>query len=171
MIGSASGNIGSEVRLAARELGRAIAKNNLVLFSGACLGLPLEATLGAKEVGGNTVGVSPAINLKEHIEEYKYPSDVFDSIIFTGSGYKGRNVTLVRSCDSVISVQGMIGTLNELTIAYDEKKIVGLLLGTGGASDLFIEVLKKMGKPTDNVISSDDPNSLIEKIIEALDVL
>ncbi len=131
----------------------------------------MEATIGAKELGGNTVGVSPAINLKEHIEDYKYPSDVFDSIIFTGTGYKGRNVTLVRSCDAVISVQGMIGTLNELTIAYDEKKIVGLFLGTGGASDIFIDILKKMGKPTENVIYSDNPNLIVQKIIEALEVL
>ena len=84
--------------------------------------------MGAKEVGGITVGVSPAINLKEHINNYNYPyhPDIFDSLIFTGSGYKGRNVTLVRSCDAVISVMGMIGTLNELTIASDEKKIIGL---------------------------------------------
>jgi len=127
--------------------------------------------MGAKESGGKTVGVSPAINFKEHVEDYKYPSDVFDSLVFTGSGYKGRNVTLVRSCDAVISVQGMIGTLNELTIAYDEKKIIGLLLGTGGASDLFLEVLRKMGKSNENVFSSDDPNILVEKIIEALEIL
>jgi hypothetical protein len=127
--------------------------------------------MGAKEVGGKTVGVSPAINFKEHVEDYKYPPDVFDSLVFTGSGYKGRNVTLVRSCDAVISVQGMIGTLNELTIAYDEKKIIGLVLGTGGASDLFLDVLRKMGKSNENVFSSDDPNILVEKIIEALEIL
>ena len=131
----------------------------------------MEATIGAKEVGGTTVGISPAINFKEHVEDYKYPSDIFDSIIFTGSGYKGRNVTLVRSCDAVISVQGMMGTLNELTIAYDEKKIVGLLLGTGGASDIFLDVLKKMGKSNENVLSSDDPYLLVEKIIDSLNIL
>lgn len=63
----------------------------------------------------------------------------------------------------------MIGTLNELTIAYDEKKIIGLLIGTGGASDLFTDVLKKLGKSTEYVISSDNPYDLIEKIIRALD--
>lgn len=131
----------------------------------------MEATIGAKEVGGTTVGISPAINFKEHVEDYKYPSDIFDSIIFTGSGYKGRNVTLVRSCDAVISVQGMMGTLNELTIAYDEKKIVGLLLGTGGASDIFLDVLKKMGKSNENVLSSEDPCLLVQKIIDTLNIL
>jgi uncharacterized protein (TIGR00725 family) len=157
--------------MAARELGKAIAEKNLILFSGACPGLPFEATIGAKEVGGTTVGVSPAINLKEHVKDYEYPTDIYDSLIFTGSGYKGRNVTLVRSCDAVISVQGMIGTLNELTIAYDEKKIVGLLRGTGGAADLFLGVLKNMGKSTESVISLDDPFLLVEKIIESLDDL
>ncbi|KYC52611.1 MAG: hypothetical protein AMQ74_00678 [Candidatus Methanofastidiosum methylothiophilum] len=92
-------------------------------------------------------------------------------MIFTGSGYKGRNVILVRSCDAVISVQGMIGTLNELTIAYDEKKIVGLLSGTGGASDLFLEVLDSMGKDTKSVITSKNPGILVEKILDLLESL
>ncbi|HOM96444.1 MAG TPA: hypothetical protein P5140_01540 [Methanofastidiosum sp.] len=173
MIGSASGNLGSDVRLFARELGRIIAENKLVLLSGACHGLPLEAVMGAKEAGGITVGVSPAINLKDHINDYNYPyhPDIFDSLIFTGSGYKGRNVTLVRSCDAVISVMGMIGTLNELTIAYDEKKIIGLSSGTGGVSDAFLDVLEKMGKSVDNIISSNEPSYLVDKIIESLNCL
>lgn len=159
------------MRATARELGRVIASKNLILFSGACPGLPLEAALGAKENNGTTVGVSPAIDLKEHTDDYNYPTDIFDSLIFTGSGYKGRNVTLVRSCDAVISVQGMIGTLNELTIAYDEKKIIGLLSGTGGASDLFLGILNNMDKSTENVIYSKDPLVLVEKILEILDSL
>ncbi|NMC77328.1 MAG: hypothetical protein GYA60_08580 [Candidatus Methanofastidiosa archaeon] len=171
VIGSASGDIPQHARFAARELGKTIAEKNIILFSGACPGLPLEATIGAKEYGGTTVGISPAINLREHIEDYKYPTDVFDSLIFTGSGYKGRNVILVRSCDAVISVQGMIGTLNELTIAYDEKKIVGLLSGTGGASDLFLEVLDSMGKDTKSVITSKNPGILVEKILDLLESL
>ncbi|HQM94431.1 MAG TPA: hypothetical protein PLJ66_01945 [Methanofastidiosum sp.] len=171
VIGSASGEIPIKIRAVARELGKIIASKNHILFSGACPGLPFEATIGAKENDGTTVGVSPAINLKEHIEDYKYPTDVFDSLVFTGSGYKGRNVTLVRSCDAIISVQGMMGTLNELTIAYDEKKIIGLLSGTGGASDLFLGILENMGKSTDSIFSSENPLVLVEKIIDVLDSL
>jgi len=65
----------------------------------------------------------------------------------------------------------MMGTLNELTIAYDEKKIIGLLSGTGGASALFLGILVNMEKSTDNVFSSENPLVLVEKIIDVLDIL
>ncbi len=56
-------------------------------------------------------------------------------IIFTGFGYKGRNVINVRCADIVLILGGATGTLNEFTIAYDEGKIIGVLEGSGGIAD------------------------------------
>ena len=41
----------------------------------------------------------------------------------------------MRSSDIVLVVAGGIGTLNELTIAIDEGKIIGALEGSGGVAD------------------------------------
>lgn len=168
VVGSAAGN-SEELNELAREVGREIARNNCVLFSGACPGFSFESAKGAKEAGGFVVGVSPAHNLREHVEVYEFPTEHFDVIIYTGFGLKGRNVIWVRSCDAVIAVSGRIGTLNELTIAYDEGKTIGILSGTGGVADKFEEILKlAAGKKGGKVIYVSDPKKLVEELVESL---
>ena len=58
--GSASGELSDETKEKAREIGRQIAKKGHIVVTGACLGLPYEAVLGAYEVGGKCIGYSPA---------------------------------------------------------------------------------------------------------------
>ena len=50
-----------------------------------------------------------------------------------------RNTLVVRAADAVIMISGGIGTLNELTIAYQDKPTV-ILEGTGGWSDRIREI-------------------------------
>ena len=65
----------------------------------------------------------------EHSERYGLPDDGADVIVYTGFGYKGRNVINVRSADVVIIFGGATGTLNEFTIAYDEGQDSGRTRG------------------------------------------
>jgi predicted Rossmann-fold nucleotide-binding protein len=41
------------------ELGRAVAERGCALLTGACPSLPYAAVLGARQVGGLVVGISP----------------------------------------------------------------------------------------------------------------
>lgn len=50
--------------------------------------------------------------------------------MYTGFGYMGRDVLLVRSSDALIMVGGRLGTLNELMVALEEKTPVGILTGS-----------------------------------------
>jgi uncharacterized protein (TIGR00725 family) len=50
-----------------------------------------------------------------------------------------RNTLTVRAADAVIMISGGIGTLNELTIAYELKPTV-ILEGTGGWSSRIRDV-------------------------------
>ena len=59
------------------ELGREIARHKAVLVTGATTGFPLWATVGFKEVGGFSVGFSPANTEKERISTDK-DSDIGD---------------------------------------------------------------------------------------------
>jgi hypothetical protein len=127
-----------------------------------------EFSRGAKEVNGITVGISPASNIKEHIEKYKFPTEFFDVLIFTGFGLKGRNVPFIRTCDGVIAISGRIGTLNEFTIAYDEGKIIGVLQGTGGITDSIEDILRKGEKKGGEVIYRSDPCLLVKELARAL---
>ena len=81
--------------------------------------------------------------------------------MFTGFGYKGRNVVLVRSVDIVLVVAGGMGTLNEFTIAVDEGKVVGVLTGTGGIAD-EVEGLLPHAKRADHVFFESRPSRLLE---------
>ena len=55
---------------------------------------------------------------------------------------------LIRSCDVVLFSGGSIGSPNEFTIAYDEGKVVGCLVGTGGVADSVEELVTTLQKPT-----------------------
>ncbi len=150
----------------AEQLGAAIADAGCVVITGACSGLPLAAARGAKSRGGTVVGISPALSLDEHAYKYESPTLAHDVLIFTGSGLMGREVVNIRSSDVVAIVGGSSGTLGELAIAYDEGKLIGVLTGTGGISDMVADILATCAKDTGACVLYDDgPDRLIERLL------
>ena len=166
VMGSAGGRIPREVREKAFELGRQIARRNCVLLTGACPGLPYEAVRGCKAEGGMTVGISPALNLHEHMTQYRSPHRDFDVLIYTGDGLMGREITGIRSCDIVILVRGRSGTLGEFAIAYDEAKLIGVLQETGGVADHVDEIVDIVNKETGAALIFDArPERLMARLL------
>jgi hypothetical protein len=155
----------------AESLGRAIAEiESAIILTGATTGLPYMVSKAAHDAGAFHVGISPAENKHEHTNVYKLPTDNCDCLIFTGFGLKGRNVVLVRSCDIVLFIGGSIGSLNELTIACDEGKIIGCLTGTGGVADEAENLLEKFPKKmTAKVFCDDDAHCLLEQCISVFE--
>lgn len=149
----------------ANELGRQIARQGAVLLTGATTGYPYQAALGAKEEDGMVIGFSPAQSKREHTNKYRLPTKGHDLIIYTGFGYSGRNLFLVRASDAVIHIAGRIGTLNEFTSAFEDKKIIGVLLGTGGTSVLIDDIIDLADRGPGKVIYDDDPEQLVLKIL------
>src|SRR5512137_2651912 len=165
VMGSAGGRLTAGVRRRVHRLGAGIAKRGYVLITGACPGLPHEAVKGAKEAGGIVVGVSPALNLEEHVNVYRSPTRGYDAIIYTGSGLMGREIENIRSCDVVVFAGGRSGTLGEFAIAYDEAKVIGILEGTGGITDHLETIVSFIRKETGAVmISSPDPADLLDRL-------
>lgn len=168
--GSSSLNLPSTILRAAQDIGDHCAKNKIILFSGATTGYSYAAIKNAYRRGGFTVGVSPAENLDEHRYYYKLPTEVYTLVIYTGMGYKARDVLLVRSVDAVIFIGGGTGTLCELSIAIDNKKIIGVLKGSGGATELFDEVAKISHRFKPNFIYEKSAKLLVQKIIKAVNI-
>ena len=83
------------------------------------------------------IGISPAATKHEHVETYQLPLDYHDLIIYIGCGYSGRNLIFTRAADAVITVGGRIGTFNEFTDAFEDSKPQGVLLGTGGTTEMI----------------------------------
>ena len=112
----------------------------------------------------------PASDAREHVERYGLPSEGTDVLVYTGFGLKGRNVVLVRSCDVVLIFRGGVGTLNELTIAHDEGRVIGCLTGTGGVADEAERLLEIFPKQTGAcVLHGEDPARLVAACLEAYD--
>lgn len=152
-----------------KELGREIVRQGAVLVTGATTGAPYWAAIGAKEMGGFVVGVSPARFEKEHTEKYELPLDYHDIIIYTGFGYSGRNLLLTRSADAVIISCGRMGTLNEFTIAFEDKKPIGILTDTGGIADELKNIVEKSHRGEEGKIVYDsNPKALVAKLIEMI---
>lgn len=171
VMGSASGptlNNKAAVKKA-RELGQEIAKQDCILVNGACPGLPNEAAIGANEEDGFVLGISPAFSEEEHIHKYRSPQGEYDLIIYSGMGFMERDIINIRSSDAIVILGGGIGTLNEFTVAYDEGKVIGVLLGTGGISNHVPEILDMCDRElTPFLIFDGNPKKLIEKVRKAI---
>lgn len=150
----------------AREMGKQIVKHNGVLLTGATIGIPYFAAKGAKEENGISIGLSPASTEKAHVKTYRLPTDYFDLIIYTGFDYSGRNLLLTRSADAIILICGRMGTLNEFTIAFEDNKPIGILEGTGGASDMIREIVKKSHRGPGKIVYDSNPKTLLEKLLK-----
>ncbi len=149
----------------AKELGREIARQGAVLVTGATTGFPFWAAMGAKEESGISIGFSPAVGEKEHVEVYKLPLDYMDLIIYTGFGYPGRDLFLIRSSDAAIFGCGRIGTIHEFTVAFEDDKPIGILKGPWGMSAELENIIAKSHRPNDKIVTGDDPKKLVADVI------
>lgn len=152
----------------AEEIGKEIARRGMVLVTGATTGIPYWAAKGAKEGSGMVIGLSPAASEVDHVKNYKLPTDYHDLIVYTGFEYSGRNLLLTRSSDAVITICGRMGTLNEFTIAFEDKKPIGILEGTGGTADEIRNMIPKMHRGTGKIVFDADPKKLLDKVVKLI---
>lgn len=159
-------NLGANKQV--KELGRQIALHQAFLITGATTGMPDYAAAGCQEAGGISIGVSPAYSKQDHVNRYNLPLKNYDLIMYTGFGYSGRNLLLTRMADAVINVCGRIGTLNEFTIAFEDKKVIGVLEDTGGLVNEFRKIVSKGYRGPGKIVYDSDPKKLVEKVIKLI---
>ena len=153
---------------ASKEVGREIVKQNCILVTGATTGAPYYSAVGAKKEGGMSIGLSPAATELAHVKKYRLPVDVFDVIIYTGFGYAGRNLLMTRAADGVIVVCGRMGTLNEFTIAFEDEKPIGVLMGSGGTADKIKDLVKGPFRGQKKIVYESDPKKLVSELIKLI---
>ncbi|MBN2422778.1 hypothetical protein JXB41_06115 [Candidatus Woesearchaeota archaeon] len=169
VMGSHNEPLDKSIIIKSRELGKAIAENKCILVNGATSGLPDESARGAKEAGGFVLGISPAHDPKDHVKNYKMPTKYYDSIVYTGFGFNLRNIINIRTSDAVVFLRGSMGTLNEFTIAYEDRKIIGVLEQFGGVSEFFDEIVEICKKDTGaKIIYDSDPYNLVKKLVKEI---
>ena len=166
--GAAAGSCLVTAKDGAFQVGVEVAKLGQSMVTGATTGVPYFAAQGAKSASGVSIGYSPAVSHREHVNKYHLPDDAFDVIVYTGFDYSGRNLLMVRSADAVIFICGRIGTLNEFTTAFEEDKVIGVLLGSGGVTDEVAHIVKISHRGTGGIIYDSNPKRLVQKVIKAV---
>lgn len=171
--GAAKGDSVEEGKELARAMGAAIAQAGHSLLTGATIGLPNYAAEGYKAAGGKmSVGISPASSKVEHVMKYRLPTVAYDTILYTGLHYIGRDTLLITSADAVVSIGGRLGTLHEFTIAMESDTPIGFLQGAGGISEEIQNILT-LAKPlrnADGILFNESPDDLIADLTKFLDV-
>lgn len=171
--GASKGESVDEGKNLAKLAGEAVAKAGHSLMTGATTGLPNYAAIGYKRVDGKmSLGLSPAATKVEHVVKYRLPTENYDTILYTGLHYIGRDALLINSADAVISIGGRMGTLHEFTIAMETRTPIGFLQGAGGISEeiqKILDILPDLHKEL--VIFETDANVLVEKLTQLLNKL
>lgn len=150
----------------AKEIGREIARQGAQLVTGATSGFPMYAAEGCKEAGGFSFGLSPAASKKEHEEVYRLPLKALDAVVYTGFGFPGRDLMMVRSSDAIVIGCGRIGTIHEFTVAWEANMPMGVLVGEWPTDEVIQNIIKNSNRSNQNVIFEKDPKAMIEKLIE-----
>ncbi len=158
----------SDIHEIAYNIGKELAQKDCIVLTGATTGVPLWVAKGAYENGGIVIGISPARSYKEHVKVYKLPTDYHQTILYSGEGYSGRNLLLVKMGDGVLFICGRIGTLNEFTAAFEEEKPMGVLLNSGGTEAYFQDIIEKAKRGPGKIIWEEDYKNLIEKLISLI---
>lgn len=164
-----TGHCGPNALTKAKELGAEIVRQGGILVTGATTGFPLWSAMGAKEVGGISIGLSPAATENEHVNIFKLPVDYMDILIYTGFGYPMRDILLTRSTDAVFIGCGRIGTIHEFTVAFEDGKPIGVLEDEGWEMGNEIKMILEKGfRPNPKIVFDSDPKRLVEKVIEMI---
>jgi uncharacterized protein (TIGR00725 family) len=171
--GAAKGDSVEQGRELAEQLGEAVAKAGHALLTGATTGLPEFAASAYKKAGGpSNLGISPAATKVEHVLKYHLPIEDFDTILYTGLHYVGRDVLLINSSDAVLSIGGRLGTLHEFTIAMETHTPIGFLQGAGGVSTEIEKLMEMLPNAHPELVVYDtDPYKLVEKLTHLLNKL
>ncbi|MFC1971155.1 TIGR00725 family protein [Chloroflexota bacterium] len=145
------GECSSQVTRLAEEVGCEIARQGAVLVCGGLGGVMEAACRGVVSGGGLTIGILPGDNRRTANPYVQIP-------IITGIGH-ARNVTVVKSAQAVIAIDGSYGTLSEIGHALQSGiSVIGLNTWS----------LSINGQADKSIIPADDPKDAVNKAIELI---
>jgi len=135
----------------AEEVGREIARCGAVLVCGGMSGVMEAACKGAAEAGGLTIGILPG--------ERREANPYVQIPIVSGVGY-ARNVSVVKSAQAVIAIDGSYGTLTEIGYALQSGiPVIGL-----GTWEIAID-----GKADKKIIRAKSPKDAVDRAMELIE--
>jgi uncharacterized protein (TIGR00725 family) len=120
-VSGTGGEVADELIELAREVGALLARDGVLVVTGGLDGIMAAAAQGAREAGGQVVGLLPG-------DRSDAGNEHLSVALATGLGQL-RNALLVNAADGLISVGGSWGTLSEIALATRAGKPVVCLRG------------------------------------------
>lgn len=118
----------SRLKKEAYKVGKLLAQKGVIVITGGKGGIMEVAAKGVREGGGVTVGVMKG-------NERGVSNDFIDIEVITGMTTGGSEFIQPLMCDALIVIGGGAGTLQEITMAYRNKKPIVVLSGSKGWAD------------------------------------
>jgi uncharacterized protein (TIGR00725 family) len=141
-------DVSPQIAKLAEEVGCEIARQGAALVCGGMGGVMQAACKGASDEGGITIGILPGENRRDANPYVRIP-------IMTGIGY-ARNVTVVKSSQAIIAIDGSYGTLTEIGYALQSGiPVIGLKTWTMSIND----------KKDKKIIRAKNPKEAVEKAV------
>lgn len=176
IIGTAFGKIEDTLKTNCYELGKWLSENKFLVITGSCPGISYFVSKGVINNGGKVIGYTPARDIEEHCDFYKFPNDGFSKLEFFKEKYEinevyfRRSINAIHHADIVVSIDGGRGTMSELFLAtFFSKKIICASF-LGGATKEFLklhEYLKKINiEYGEEVLIAKDLEDIKKKIIK-----
>jgi hypothetical protein len=155
------GSIKEDIYKIAERVGFLLAEKGAIIVTGGKGGVMESAAFGAKKAGGITVGIIKG--------NKRFKSNDFTEVeILTGMEADGFDeFMLVSMCDAFIMIGGGAGTLEEIIIAYRNKKPIIVIKNTGGWADKISEECIDERK-TVKVDFVSTPEEAVEKVFSIL---
>ena len=180
VFGSNAQELDAHVIEKAKQVGKELAKYDIILITGGSSGVPYLVAYEAAKKGIEAWGYSPVVNIKD--QKIFAPNDdisIYKRLIFIPKNFefssdpqvskKYRNVISTANCHAGIIISGRWGTLNEFTNLYDMGKVIGVLTHTGGIADQLLVLTQKISKKSKaKVIFNNSPRELVINIIKEL---
>ena len=135
------------------KLGKFLGENKIEVLTGACRGFPYFVGKAAAKHGGRVVGYSPASNMNEHTEKYKFPTDGVTDLVFNteqtetlSENFMKRSIDMVPFSETVIALGGSWGTYFELLLSFMYRRTIILVEQFEGAVKAFENTYEFFGK-------------------------
>lgn len=147
----------------AEKIGELVAQSGAILITGGKGGVMEAACKGAKRKGGITVGV---VKGKKRGTANRF----VDIEVVSGMEGFGEETMLVLMSDGIIALGGGAGTLQELVIAYRNKKPIVTFKNLPGWSEKLANSYLNERKKT-KIISTKTPQEALKILINKINML
>jgi len=165
----------SQIIKKAKKIGKLIATNKHIVFTGGTNGYPNVVAQSAIDTGGKAIAYAVGKSVSDHSQFHKVDLSNYTDVIFQKNYFSKklleidnyqRSLDMCLNVDLAIVISGKVGTMYEVTILSGMSKNIYVLEESGGVTGKTIKEFIKEGHKTKSKIiffkTADELNRLLK---------